>query len=542
MSTINRAKAKAIVLISVALGTQERCREDIDKMYDTMPKEYYKAFVGSGLGKSRVFEKFTVATSEYIKKCFSIVLYDFTHDRDLFITKLIKKAYKPAYTFYTHRTSKFFLEEFVLWYSDKMGGIEKTSGIYLDYCFYVLHYLSAIQGDKLVEKGQLFNTINVQYDSMLTSPRIEDMLEENEIVDIEGIIKPNDSGYLDFLNEIAIKGRIGEDISLIFEDIKLNEEEYLMRNGILPTSPNSELPRMPFAKIINTMLILLETFGIDASLVRESKVENKLLRSIVRYIHVLKNANGLSDRDTEVVFIPALIIYALAKEYNNLRKVLYEGVKSKLIEKELEFEDAQSKERERLEFELTKQKEKTNDTEKKLFEVKIVSDSKSKELKELELELKRTKQDLQKAKEYEKELFFLRDYYFNSQQDDETNELDIGLSIDTVLKSLSSVKGVIVGGHTNLQNKLKEVLPNFTFIKTEEASRDISFIRNRDIIFLISVNNKHGLYNKVMSSIKTSDIEITYLPKSQNIESLCNVIYKNCEYKGVLREKLSPKK
>jgi SepF-like predicted cell division protein (DUF552 family) len=143
----------------------------------------------------------------------------------------------------------------------------------------------------------------------------------------------------------------------------------------------------------------------------------------------------------------------------------------------------------------------------------------------MEKEQKRLNAELTKAKDNDKELQFLREFYFNSQTEHKVSE---DISIESIENYLKSIKGVIVGGHTNLTKKLKEKLPKFDFVAEEETSRNLSFMRNKEIVFISSVHDNHGLYEKVVREISNADIVLTYLEKYQNVDLLLRDIYKKC--------------
>lgn len=530
---------KGSVLLAVALGTQERCREDIDKKYEENRHLYQKIYEISGITRSKVFDRHSVTTSEYIKKVYSIILDEHYNNRDIFITKLIKKAYKSAYTYYTHRND-FVLEMFVDHEQRKAGGLEKLSGIYLDYCFYVMFYLSITQKNKLL-RSQLWQTVDDQYKEMLADNELESGLElflKDDLKFFRYTTNPDYTGYEEFLDKITYKGVRGNDVTMVFESLRLKEEMEIIDSGFIPLSREPNLKNMPMTKITNTLYVILRLFGIEPSLVNEITFSDELLVGLVKYLHVLKNAQDLSDREVEVLFLASLMLHALAKEYNSVRKDHYENLKTQLLKKELEDERAKSQAEMELHSELNTLESRLIKVNKRLKDTQEGSKRKDKEIKSLEVELKRTKIDLDKAKSNDKELQFLRKFYFDSISTN-TKESDIKeLSLEDMTEALSSIKGVIVGGHQKLQNKLKEQLPNFSFIATDEVSRNISFIKNKDIIFFYAENNNHSIFRKVMAEVEKSDVILSYLEGVTNIDLIVKDIYDKTTKEGLLMESL----
>ncbi|NGY88280.1 hypothetical protein F6Y05_35310 [Bacillus megaterium] len=64
---------KSLILLAVALGSEERCRKDIDDFYNKNEKILFEYYKESKVGKT--FDKSTIKTTEYIKKCFAIIHY-----------------------------------------------------------------------------------------------------------------------------------------------------------------------------------------------------------------------------------------------------------------------------------------------------------------------------------------------------------------------------------------------------------------------------------------------------------------------------------
>jgi len=74
---------------------------------------------------------------------------------------------------------------------------------------------------------------------------------------------------------------------------------------------------------------------------------------------------------------------------------------------------------------------------------------------------------------------------------------------------------VVVGGHTNWVNKLKELLPHFSYIDLDRINIDYSFIDNTDGIFYHAYYNNHGLYRKLLKEI--DDTPLHYLDENTNM-------------------------
>ena len=117
-----------------------------------------------------------------------------------------------------------------------------------------------------------------------------------------------------------------------------------------------------------------------------------------------------------------------------------------------------------------------------------------------------------------KEVIALRNFIFTLEQDDIVSD-DTNTSYS---EELNKLKGVIIGGHPNWQNKMKESL-DWTFISPDFSINE-DLIKNADVvIFNVSYLN-HSLYYKAIDIIKENNIQMGYI-KSTNIQYAISEMY-----------------
>ena len=513
---------RRLVMLAVALGADEKCEEDIEKKYQTDERLYFNAYKRSGISETSIFDKFSITTSERVKKCYAILITEEIEKQSknvpLFVQRLIKKAYKPAFTFNTHKRWSV-LEEFIPWYEGKIGGTEKMSGIYLDRCFYVLLYL-AYKENKIILKTDMYNVVSDHFQYLIQNPTLEDITAAEEA---------STEGYQNLLDRITFKKQNSEDVSFIFENIRLIEEDRLLEEADEKNISQTlkEINNMPMTRFSNALTVIMEVFGLGGDLLREAKVGNKRLEEIAKLVYIMKHNNGLTEREAEILLLVALAIYSISSEYNDLRSVFYEGLKIKIQEKEAEKERKEAEREGKFTLEKLQLQEQLKIANETISSLKVINKNHSLQIEHLEKDRKRLESQLEKTKENDKELQFLREYYFNSQNAASNKLVEI-INIDDKVNYLSSIKGVIVGGHPNLTKKLKERLPSFTFVAEDEKSRNLKFIKNKDIIFISSVHDNHALFKKVVGEVSLTNVVLTYLEKYQNVDLLLDDIYTKC--------------
>lgn len=92
------------------------------------------------------------------------------------------------------------------------------------------------------------------------------------------------------------------------------------------------------------------------------------------------------------------------------------------------------------------------------------------------------------------------------------------------LRSLSELtegkKIIVIGGHINWRNDLKNKYPAFQIFDGSVNTADLSSIQSADFVFLNVSNMSHAMYYKIMSILRTNNIPFDYLGRAINQE-LC---------------------
>lgn len=133
--------------------------------------------------------------------------------------------------------------------------------------------------------------------------------------------------------------------------------------------------------------------------------------------------------------------------------------------------------------------------------VKTVS-SISEECETLKLQNKKLLIEIEQLKKGKSELDALREFMFSQQTEDEQDLLNV----ETDSSCLSEINAIVIGGHPNWQNKMKELLPtNWTFISGDKRKIDKKLLEKDLIIFNTNYLN-HPLYYFVMDNIENRKI------------------------------------
>lgn len=132
----------------------------------------------------------------------------------------------------------------------------------------------------------------------------------------------------------------------------------------------------------------------------------------------------------------------------------------------------------------------------------------SEECETLKSQNKKMLIEIEQLKKGKSELDALREFMFSQQTEDEQD----WLNVETDSSCLEKISGIVIGGHPNWQNKMKELLPDsWTFISGEKRKFDKKLLEKDIIIFNTNFLN-HPLYYFVMDNMENK--KICYVNKS----------------------------
>ena len=130
-------------------------------------------------------------------------------------------------------------------------------------------------------------------------------------------------------------------------------------------------------------------------------------------------------------------------------------------------------------------------------------------------------------KKYESErdeLIALRNFVYKSELDEEEVLED---SLESMKKVIASKDVVIIGGHINWINKLKQQFPNWMFIHPDTYKNvDGKMLDDKDYVYFFTDYMNHISYTKFIAAVRERKIPFGYLG-SRNVESLVKQIYED---------------
>lgn len=238
------------------------------------------------------------------------------------------------------------------------------------------------------------------------------------------------------------------------------------------------------------------------SIVGKDFLKQKDIQELIFAYSQFQTIDTINYDDFFKYIYPAIQIRYLCKEYKKARQYFFENFNEELLE-EIDKKDIENKEIKKTNILLQDENER----------LKL-------ELEKLEKENKQLKQELNERENYKSEVVPLREFIFNLDIMEDYKEQQIDYS------KLEALNAVIIGGHPQWQNKMKEYLPNCKFISHDMLNFDINILNNVDIIFIYTNYLNHGIYYKIIDIIREKGLRLEYLKSNINIDIVLKEINK----------------
>ncbi len=512
----------------IALGYNKYLHEEIDKVYEKNRLGYYEAFKNSGLYNDMVMESFTAIQEEKMKKVAGIVEWSYKRNDLTLVENLIKKGYKDVLRYYQQNKKGLSLEEFSKYISKRKGGEYSLSELDLAMYHCVLIYIAykdkynvnallstpfgrlAIQvieglilniGQRIIRESGLKEDKDVPYDKVI------EFVNNTLKINMDKKFPAN----INILFDFSINQGIEEKIKELMPNIKEVDFKFMQET-------RSNLFFEDIYKYIGGYTDLLKMSGLNYDDLLNIEI-NKDDLVLYAYSALRKEKeNNYSPEEIKQHFIASLFMHCLFQHYNQQKKIFIDDTAEKwyldiknreehLEQRERFYKRAQ----ENIEGELKKTKEKNKE--------------KSDEITKLKKEIERLNKQVDAHKEEKEELVELRNFAYNQPKlklDDDAEP-----SIKEAAELLSKKKIIVCGGHSNMQRKLKEWLPNLDTLSTETLGKSFSYLTKYDAVYFYPNYANHSFYKKIKSAIANSNTKFVYLPDVDNMEKLVINMYEN---------------
>lgn len=450
-------------------------------------------------------------------------LSKYTYNTNCLIVKSLENipylAMLIKYISYIEETNQLFLLEnlikkaFSKLYKNFKNGIYNINVSNINECNVALFILSFLNADAnkidqdllevLLEASQIiYEEVNVpccKDSDIMSDLRFKEIIKKynlNKNTSTNKILKIILDDYnKDFSLFLASKGFNIKQIEKIV--LSSFDGEFDLKDKFISTGKQS-MKNLNSFQFINRML---ECFTINSTTIRDEELTLVDVKAILEYLKLSLYKKAIDIEEVEESFIVFTIVYSVFKVLNKNTST----VASLFIEKNNE-EVLFNRERSELQNEIfslkKEQEEKTIALKNKELEIERLN----KELEKTRAQVNALNNKLSKVDDNKEELNNLRELFFSLENKSENVDLRGNNAFE--VDSLSKI--AFIGGSDSLRNKLKEEFPSFVYISPDDVTKDLSFIRNMDYIF-IHTHMSHSLYFKIIDIIRFNKISFSFL-------------------------------
>lgn len=94
-----------------------------------------------------------------------------------------------------------------------------------------------------------------------------------------------------------------------------------------------------------------------------------------------------------------------------------------------------------------------------------------------------------------------------------TSLVEAPLTEEAALAKLQSIRGVLIGGHSNFQNKVRALLPDWAFYSSDDKSVDDVLVRNAEVVVLFTSHCNHPLSAHALRLGRIYQLQLVYASK-----------------------------
>ena len=123
-----------------------------------------------------------------------------------------------------------------------------------------------------------------------------------------------------------------------------------------------------------------------------------------------------------------------------------------------------------------------------------------------------------------RELAALRSYVYNLTEEEQPESK---VSLEDMTESIGKLRVVIIGGHTNWVNKLKNRFPGWVFVSPDASGTpDVDIVDKADHVYFFSKTISHSAYYRFLNVIRERKVSFGYI-QGVNIDKNTRQIYKD---------------
>jgi len=536
----DKVTEKLNLSLSIALGTSDKLTEKLDEIFYEN-EDLYRDHYQKNFSHSILYKFYSIKYTKQIKQAMVIVsVLDEQRDTAI-IEVLIKRGYSSLYRFITQ--NKFFTCEDVIKNLNKNSDLKQYGELALFNAYAIIAYLMV--------KNRVFMALEDVETCMSFINQYLAKMESDIKLSLEGNSELHQNAYY-FIDAGSVESK---EYKYLINNYTIDKKFYI--NQFLDkVITNNQSQFLNVAKSELTNIKILRKKKITNEMLQNARKEvfgngssTALLGALTGILRTFSFYEGkypvhiLNKKETEILFKDVVLLYhqndlykrfdltdilvivsfmtMLLKE-NELSNNLYENAFSEKLNKKykMQYENAIRTLKKDLEMSQTEDslnRRKLSQTEERLNKA-------NKEIDRLKKSLEEARNEQVEFTRMKTEVVALRNFTYTAAINLEFPN-NIELQLEEMIKKLNDEKIVIIGGHSNWQNKIKVKLPNVKFIDIDKTGSFDALKTPGVKVIINTLSNCHSNYHKALATIYPGN-KIYFLNSNINIEISIKQIYK----------------
>lgn len=485
---MEKKEINLIPFIAEAFSTNKKIYKDIDNLYNTDKIKFIEVAKENEFYNHLMSQAGNIEQEYYFKKSLGLILTSDDSILEQNIFKMIKKGWKYTYT-YVESHNLLSVSDFLNSFIKKNKGINNVTVGDLNSNVLILDVLS-----EFFQKEVDIN--DDMYINNMTSfiRRIEYYKKDNRI-NIDEISKEKKKQ----IRELELKIKKEDTINFMPSGYRLSADKYNDLMVFIDKLTKNDKLFSAFEYILDLENISLIT------IVGENYLKSKEIQELILcYTQLRKDDEDIDFEELKKYLYPAIQIRYLCKEYKKAKKYFFQNFDEELFD------------------EISKKENENNEIKKDNLLFQGENEKLKAQIDEFKRENKRLNLQLVEKDSEKTELVALRELMF-SLDCKGTFEIDDTIDYD----KLNNTQGVLVGGHSSLHLKLKEILKEWIFISLENMNFDERLLLNSDKIYIYTDHLNHGMYYKVMNTVNKNNLKVQYIEGNTNVDLILKQFQKN---------------
>lgn len=531
----------------LALGTRNNLTELINKLYEEISPSVQK-IARQELRDDIMQELIQANYLNQYRKAYTIVTNDLSMNSNKNIIAMIKKGFSELYRFVTQ--NKRITHDDVIRNVTKRKPMHELSEFELSNMYAVLNYLFVEYKDiRDVEASELlFQTQNTYRLGRIRA--LENSIDHNSELDTvllykaRKVAKEDAEKSEETLRKLLVKKEFNTNYALDYlidrEHEKLvgfpTGQLYNMRDGSFLTETKLDRRGEVFSlgetsSLIGFINTITKLFGFYPEKMQDIALTEYESNVLIRFIQHMYYENHLDKNyKIEDLFVVSIYLITIIKEAKNTQQ-LYKDLM--LEEAEMKIDSLYQKQIERMKNQIQKSEATATKAVQKVQTLEEQNKTANAEIKALRKQLAEQEKLNAEIPKMKQELHSLREFAYNTGDDDVSNIPFADVSIDAMIEAINTPDTIIVGGHVNWQNKMKARCSDINYIDVDKTGSFSAISNKGKTVFINTKTNNHGNYYKLIRSLHPENTLI-YINDHVNIELSIRSIYKEMSDRNLL--------